>query len=93
MSQELGTAINPSKLQCEGCQGPEENMWFECHLCRIRQCGKRQGVKICTEYQNYPCQVFKIRFSQSEKAPKNLPRICKIGLDDLIENKLTEMYK
>ncbi len=93
LSQELGIKIDASNLVCEGCQGSEKDMWFECRLCRIRQCGKRQGVKICTECQDYPCQVFKIRFSHSENAPKNLPRICEIGLDHWIENKLTEMCK
>ncbi len=88
LEQELGIKIDPSSLRCEGCQGPEENMWFECRLCRIRQCGKRQGIKICSECQDYPCRVFKIRFSQSENAPKNLPVISEMGLDKWIEQKL-----
>lgn len=91
LSEELGIRIDASNLRCEGCQGSEKEMWFECRLCRIRQCGKSQGVKICTECQDYPCQVFKIRFSQSENAPKNLPRIREVGLEQWIENKLTEI--
>jgi hypothetical protein len=88
LSQEFDIKIGASSLRCKGCQGPEEEMWFECRLCLIRQCGKRQKIKICTECKDYPCKVFEIRFSQSEHAPKNLPKISELGLDQWIEKKL-----
>jgi len=91
LSQELGINFDVSRLQCKGCQGSEEKMWCECRLCYIRQCAKRQDIKICTDCEDYPCQVFKIRFSQSENAPKNIPKIREIGLDQWIEKKLAIM--
>ncbi|MFX1269812.1 MAG: DUF3795 domain-containing protein [Promethearchaeota archaeon] len=91
ISQELGIKIDISELQCKGCQGPEEEMWFECRLCYIRHCGKKQKIRICTDCKDHPCQVFKIRFSQSENAPKNLSKIRKVGLDHWIEKKLSIM--
>jgi hypothetical protein len=91
LEQELGIKIDPSSLRCEGCQGSEENMWFECRLCRIRQCGKRQGIKLCTECQDYPCQIMELWLSKSQSAPKNLPEISELGLDQWIEKKLEKV--
>lgn len=91
LEQELGIKLDPSSLQCEGCQGPEENMWFECRLCLIRQCGKRQGIKVCTECQYYPCRVIELWLSKSHSAPKNLPEISELGLDHWIEKKLKKV--
>jgi len=90
LEQELGIRLDPSSLQCEGCQGPEENMWFECRLCLIRRCGKKQGVKICIECEHYPCQVLKVWLSESQSAPKNIQKITKLGFDQWIEKKLKE---
>jgi hypothetical protein len=90
LKQELGIRLDPSGLQCEGCQGPEENMWFECRLCLIRRCGKKQGVKICIECEHYPCHVLKVWLSESQNAPKNIQKITKLGFDQWIEKKLKE---
>ena len=90
LERELGIAVDPSSLRCEGCQGPEESMWFECRLCRIRQCGKRQGIRICTECQDYPCRIMELWLSRSQSAPKNLPEISELGLDRWIEKKCAE---
>ncbi len=91
LGEELGIKIDPSSLMCKGCQGPEESMWFECRLCLIRQCGKRQGVKICIECEHYPCPVLEVWLSKSHSAPKNLPEIGELGLDKWIEKKLSEV--
>jgi len=90
LEQELGIKLDPSNLQCEGCQGPEENMWFECRLCLIRRCGKKQGVKICIECEHYPCPVLEVWLSESQSAPKNLREISELGLVKWIEKKLKE---
>lgn len=90
LERELGIKIAPSSLRCEGCQGPEENMWFECRLCRIRQCGKKQGMKLCAECQDHPCRIMELWLSKSQSAPKNLPEISELGLDQWIEKKLRE---
>jgi len=90
LEQELGIRLDPSQLFCEGCQGPEENMWFECRLCLIRQCGKKQGVKICTECKHYPCQVLKVWLSKSQSAPENIQQINKMGLEQWLDKKLRE---
>ena len=91
LERDLGIKISPSSLRCEGCQGPEENMWFECRLCRIRQCGKKQGIKLCIECQDYPCRIMELWLSKSQSAPKNLPEISELGLDQWIEKKLEKV--
>ena len=90
LEQELGIRLDPSNLMCEGCQGSDENMWFECRLCRIRKCGKKQGLRICIECEHYPCHVLKVWLSESQSAPKNLQEISKLGFDQWIEKKLKE---
>ena len=91
LEQELGIPLNPSDLWCEGCQGPEEHMWFECRLCLIRRCGKEQGLRICLECEKYPCRVLKVWLSVSESAPKNIPEISKIGVDKWVEKKIQDI--
>lgn len=88
LERELGVEIDPSRLHCEGCQGPEECMWFECRLCLIRRCGKTQGVIICSECEDYPCRVLQYWLSESQSAPQNLEEIKRIGLDQWIEKKV-----
>ena len=90
LDQELGIKLDPYSLTCEGCQGPDENMWFECRLCLIRRCGKKQGVKICIECEHYPCNVLKVWLSESQSAPKNIQEIAKLGFDQWIRKKLKE---
>ncbi|MBU7045923.1 MAG: DUF3795 domain-containing protein [Theionarchaea archaeon] len=90
LEHELGITVDPSQLWCEGCQGPEEKMWFECRLCLIRRCGKKQGVRICLECEFYPCQVLKVWLSISESAPKNLQEMSGMGVNTWIEKKLDE---
>jgi hypothetical protein len=90
LEQELRIGLDPSSLLCEGCQGPEENMWFECRNCLIRRCGKVHGVKICTECPHYPCPVIELWLSESHYSPKNLREISESYLDRWIEKKLKE---
>ena len=90
LEQEFGFSLDTSILQCEGCQGPEGNMLFECRLCLIRRCAKNQGVKICIECEYYPCHVLKVWLSESQSAPKNIQKITKLGFDQWIEKKLKE---
>jgi hypothetical protein len=87
LEQELRIRLDPSSLLCEGCQGPEENMWFECRICLIRRCGKSHGVKICTECPQYPCPVMQLWLSESHYSSINLPEISKLGLDQWMQNK------
>jgi hypothetical protein len=91
LERELGIAVDPHSLRCEGCQGPEESMWFECRLCLIRQCGKNQRIKICTECRDYPCRIMKLWLSKSQSAPKNLAKIDELGVDRWIEKKSKTM--
>ena len=90
LEQELQIKLDASSLQCEGCQGPEEEMWFECRICLIRRCGKSQGIKICTECRHYPCPVLKLWLSESNYSPKNLREISDLGLDKWIGKKQKE---
>ncbi|MBU7028069.1 MAG: DUF3795 domain-containing protein [Theionarchaea archaeon] len=93
LEHELGIEIDPSRLYCEGCQGPEEQMWFECRLCLIRRCGKRQGVTICIECEYYPCQVLQCWLSESQSAPQNIQEIKRIGLDEWIKKKVKRKHR
>lgn len=88
LEQELGIKIDPFQLHCKGCQGTEEDMWFECRLCLIRRCGKNQGVKICIECEQYPCYVLLVWLSESQSAPKNIEEIHTMGIEQWIEKKL-----
>ena len=87
LEQELGITIDPSQFQCEGCQVPEEKTWFECRLCLIRRCGKKQKVRICLECEYYPCQVMKLWLSVSKSAPGNLQEMSDMGVNVWIEKK------
>ena len=87
MGNELSVRIQPEDLRCEGCQGSEEKMWFECRLCLIRQCAKVRKVTTCLECEHYPCQVLKLWFGKSEHAEKNLREISKIGIENFIYKK------
>jgi len=91
LEQELGIVIDAASLSCEGCQGLEEEMWVECGLCLIRQCGKEQEITMCTECQQYLCQVLRSWLSRSESAPRNLEEISIVGLHRWIKKKLEEM--
>jgi len=91
LEQELRIKLDPYSLQCEGCQGSEEKMWFECRICLIRRCGKSHGVKICTECSHYPCPVMELWLYESNYSPKNLREISELGLDRWINKKSDEM--
>jgi len=87
LEKHLGISIDPSELRCEGCQGPLEQMWFECRLCFIRRCAKEQGIPICTECEHYPCPVLNVRIAESENAPKNLEDIHRLGFQRWFQEK------
>ena len=87
---ELRISLDPASLRCEGCQGSEEEMWFECRICLIRQCGKRHGVKLCSECEHYPCPVMELWLSKSHYSPANIREIAELGLDRWIDKKLKE---
>lgn len=91
LEQELRIKLDLSSLLCESCQGPEENMWFECRICLIRRCGKSHGVRICTECQHYPCPVMKLWLSESHYSPTNIREIGELGLDQWKEKKLKDV--
>ncbi len=87
LGNELGIRIQSEDLRCEGCQGSEEKMWFECRLCLIRQCAKVRRVTTCLECKHYPCQVLKVWFGKSKFAEKNLKEISEIGIENFIHKK------
>lgn len=47
--------VAPEDIRCEGCNAPEDKVFFYCRACPIKSCAGERGYEGCHQCGDWPC--------------------------------------
>lgn len=69
LKENYGLVFKKDEINCDGCHEKNERLLGFCTKCKIRACGLKKGIKICSQCEDYKeCEHLKEFHDFSPKA-------------------------
>lgn len=67
--------IDPSEINCTGCNVNDGIFFSHCKVCKLRLCGEEKEIERCTQCKDYECKNLSEFLEQVPEARANLEKV------------------